>query len=525
MASRGRGPPLRVLLLLVLGAVGAAAAPGRLAIGSKSFPESRLLAEMLAQLVEARTDLVVERRMGLGGTKICFGALQAGEIDLYPEYIGTAWTVMLQRSEPVRDATRTYLMVAHEFRSRFDQEWLMPLGFDNTYALALHEDTAARLGLERISQLGPHLAELRIGFSHEFLSRGDGFPGLAESYGFAVPEDMRGMEHGLAYEGLRGGRVDLVDAYSTDGKLLRYRVRILEDDRHFFPPYLAAPLVRGETLREHPGLRKVLDGLAYALPDDVMRRLNHRVEEEGGSFVAVARDFLRSSGLLEGAADVGLAADAEAGEGGLGAYLWARRGRTLRHTAQHLRLTLLSLLLAVLVAVPLGILLTRTQALAAPVLGIAGVIQTIPGLALLAFLIPVPGLGLGERSAIVALFLYALLPILRNTYTGLREVDPVLLEAARGMGLRDRETLLRVELPLASRTIMAGVRTSGVITVGVATLAAFVGAGGLGDPILTGLQLDDTRMVLSGAIPAALLAILTDQLLGVLERRLAPAGT
>ncbi|MDE0396088.1 MAG: ABC transporter permease [Gammaproteobacteria bacterium] len=191
---------------------------------------------------------------------------------------------------------------------------------------------------------------------------------------------------------------------------------------------------------------------------------------------------------------------------------------------EHLSLTAIAVSLAILLSVPLGILLTRSEPVAAPVIGAIGVIQTIPSLALLAFMIPLPFLGLGARSAITALFLYALLPIVRNTYTGIREVDAELLDAGRGMGLSPGQILFRVELPLAMRTIMAGVRTSTVISIGVATLAAFIGAGGLGDPIVTGLQLNDTYLILSGALPAALLAIVVDFLLGRVEHRLIPRG-
>ena len=189
---------------------------------------------------------------------------------------------------------------------------------------------------------------------------------------------------------------------------------------------------------------------------------------------------------------------------------------------EHLGLTLVAAGLATLVGVPLGIFITRKEVLAQPVLTATGVIQTIPSLALLAFLIPIPFLGLGATSAIVALFLYALLPIVRNTYTGIREVDPNLIEAARGMGLRESQILWKVQLPLSVRTIMAGVRTSTVIGVGVATLAAFIGAGGLGEPIITGLQLSDNLMILSGALPAAGLALFFEAALGKLEVVLAP---
>jgi osmoprotectant transport system permease protein len=254
-----------------------------------------------------------------------------------------------------------------------------------------------------------------------------------------------------------------------------------------------------------------------------MRRLNYRVEEEGGSYAQVAKDFLVSEGLLKGESSPSAVSGAVARqEQGLGDYLWSRRAETGRLTLEHLCLTFTAVLLAVAVAIPLGIFLAGRKLLAGPFLGAAGIIQTIPSLALLAFMIPVPGLGLGARSAIAALFLYALLPILRNTYTGIRGVEADLVEAAQGMGLTPRQILRRVKLPLAMPTIMAGVRTATIISIGIATLAAFIGAGGLGDPIVTGLQLNDTSMILSGAIPAALLAVAVDLLLGLVEKGLAP---
>lgn len=519
-----RSPPSsRLPLFALLGALvlASGAAAAQLTVGSKTFAESRLLAEMMAQLIEARTTHTVDRRLGLGGTKICHEALLSGEIDLYAEYTGTGWAIQLARKEQVRDPTRTFLLVSRAYRKKWDLEWLMPFGFNNTYAMAMQESTAERLGATRVSQLGPHLAALKVGVSHEFLNRQDGFQGLAEAYDFEIPAGLRGMEHGLAYEGLRSGTVDLVDAYSTDGKLLRYKVRILEDDRGFFPPYHAAPVLRGETAREHPEVREVLETLGFRLSDDRMRRLNYKVEVEGGGFAAVAREFLTQEKLLE---DVDPDDVRRSGRRGLGEFLWERREETVQETGTHILLTAVAVLLAIAVAVPLGLFLTRYEALAPTVLGITGVIQTIPSLAMLAFMIPIPGLGLGARSAVAALFLYALLPILRNTYTGIREVDADLIEAATGMGLRDRDILWRIELPLATRTIMAGIRTATVISVGVATLAGFVGAGGLGDPIITGLQLNDSRLILSGAIPAALLALLVDFLLGRLEDWLTPQG-
>lgn len=527
--TRGHGTGLCVTLLAVVLALAAGAQPRdqpdageAIVIGSKNFTENRLLAEIMAQLIAARTDIPVERRANLGGTLVVFSALRSGEIDLYPEYTGTGWSIVLKMGETTSDPLRTYLHVARAYEERFGIRWLQPFGFSNSYAVAILEETAAHLGIERISDLQGHGAALRVAWSHEFLNREDGFPGLAKAYDLEL-ENVRGMEHGLAYEAIKSGRIDMTDAYTTDGKLLRFPVRVLKDDRRFFPPYDCAPIIRLDALQRHPELAEVLNRLAFTLPAARMQRLNFEIEEEGRSFATVARDFLREEELVgDEAPDIDPAALPQRGEGFL-AFMIDRLPTTWDLVLEHLFLTLVAVGLAILLAVPLGILLTRFQGMAGPALGATGVIQTVPSLALLAFMIPIPGLGLGTRSAIMALFLYALLPILRNTYTGIREVDADVIEAAVGMGLTDFQVLRLVELPLASRTIMAGVRTSTVISIGVATLAAFIGAGGLGDPIVTGLQLNDVQLILSGAIPAALLAIVVDWMLGRVEGLLASA--
>lgn len=511
-------------LVLALGALRAGAES--IAIGSKNFTESRLLGEIMAQLIEARTGLEVERRANLGGTLLVHEAITSGEIDLYPEYTGTAWSVVLKFDGTPGDALRTYLEVAKGYRQRFDLRWLDPLGFNNSYAVTVLEETAERLDLRRISDLAARGSGLRVAWSHEFLSREDGYPALRDAYGLELA-DVRGMEHGLAYEAIRTGRIDVTDAYTTDGKLLRFPVRMLEDDRRFFPPYQAAPVIREKTLARHPELASVLGELGFTLSDERMQRLNYEVEEEGRAFEDVARAFLLERGLLgeslagaAGAPGGGSGAEPVTRKHGFVAFMVHRLPTTLELTVRHLWLTGIAVLLAILFAVPLGVVLTRLPPLSGPVLGVAGVLQTVPSLALLAFMIPIPGLGLGVRSAVAALFLYALLPILRNTYTGIRDVDPDVIEAAVGLGLTGGQVLRLVELPLAFRTIMAGIRTAAVISIGVATLAAFIGAGGLGDPIVTGLQLNDAYLILSGALPAALLAILVDWLLGRIEARL-----
>lgn len=473
----------------------------------------------MAQLIEARTELPVERKLGLGGTMICFSALQSGAVDIYPEYTGTAWSAILNEKDKVTDPLRAFLHVQHRFREDYGIEWLQPFGFNNGYALVMSKTKAQELGVRTISDLIPHMKSLKFGATHEFLERSDSYPGLQKTYGLDFGE-ARGMEHGLAYAAIRTGAIDLVDAYTTDGKLLKMPLVLLEDDRNFFPPYDAAPLIRSETLKRHPELRNVIAELAYRLPEASMQRLNLQAEE-GMDFAEVARRFLTEEGLVEGE-PMGSAEPSERRT--FVGLMKARANETLRLAGEHILLTAIAVLLAALFAVPLGIVITRRERLSQLALGTAGVIQTIPSLALLAFMIPIPFLGLGVNAAIAALFLYAILPILRNTYTGISEVDANLIEAARGIGLTERQVLIHVQLPLASRTIMAGIRTSTVISVGVATLAAFVGAGGLGEPILTGLQLNDTNMILTGAVPAALLALVVDFTLGRIEDFVSPRG-
>jgi osmoprotectant transport system permease protein len=493
----------------------------RIVIGSKNFTESHILGEMLTLLVESKTSLEVEHRSGLGGTLVCFAALRSSEIDLYPEYTGTAWSIVLKEEGRVDDRLQTFLRVATKYRELYDIEWLQPFGLNNTYAMALREERAEALHVRTISDLMTHAADLKAGFSIEFMNREDGWLGLSRFYGLQLG-NVRAMEHSLAYEALAQGAIDLVDAYSTDGELLRYSMRVLDDDRGFFPPYNAAPVVRGDTLRKHPELRAVLDSLAFRIPDKKMIQLNYAVEKEGKGFREVARDFLVEENLLS--ADSSVDVDPTSGRSGFFSFLAGRWRETLRLGWQHLQLTLAAVLLAVLLAVPLGIAIARSFVGERIALGAAGIVQTIPSLALLAFMIAIPGLGLSARSAVVALFLYAVLPILRNTHTGLRSVSNELLDAAAGIGLTPTQVLLRVQLPMATGTIMAGVRTATVISVGVATLAAFIGAGGLGEPIVTGLYLNDKWLILSGAVPSALLALLADYVLGRVERWLTPRG-
>ncbi len=496
-------------LLLALQAAGPMSRP--IAVASKPFGESYLLAEMFAQLLEAR-GLAVERRFGLGATEIAFRALREGSIDVYPEYTGTGLLAILGEP-PADDAGEVFGRVSREFRRRWGVRWLPPLGFENTYAIAVRRGTAERLRLATLSDLARAGGTLRAGLTPDFIGRDDGLPGLARAYGLRLGQ-VRALLPAVKYQALAANEVDVIDGYSTDGLIARYDLVVLEDDRRFFPPYQAAPLVGRRLTDSVPAAIAALTELSGRLDEATMRRLNRRQEVDGEPLAAVAAGALAQLGLL-GAGATAPAVGRE--RAGLAAYLWSERRTIAALTGRHLLLVAVSLTAAIGLAVPLGLALERQRRSAETVIRTVGLLQTIPGIALLAFMIPL--LGIGVVPALVALFLYSLYPILRNTYVGVRDAAPDAVGAATALGMTPWQVLRHVRLPLAAPIIMAGIRTAAVISVGTATLAAFIGAGGLGDPIVSGLALSDTRMILSGALPAAALALLVDLGLGVGERQ------
>ena len=361
---------------------------------------------------------------------------------------------------------------------------------------------------------------LRGGFTADFIGRPDGLPGLVRVYGVHLRE-VRALLPAVKYTALAAGSIDVIDGFSTDGLIARYDLVVLRDDRHFYPPYEAAAVVSAALQRDNPAAVAVLTELSDRIGVAQMRAMNRRLEVDGVPVAIIAADGLRALGLTPGAASA--AADRggpHAGDAGgreaLGAYLRSQRGPLATMTARHLLLVGISLAAAILIAVPLGVGLLAIPRSADIVIRVIGAIQTLPGIALLAFMIPL--LGIGVVPALVALFLYSLYPILRNTYEGVRGTAPGTVDAGEALGMTNAQVMAYIRLPLAMPVIMAGVRTAAVIDVGTATLAAFIGAGGLGDPIVTGLALSDTRMILSGAIPAALLALAVDALLGAGQR-------
>ena len=467
-----------------------ATADSKVRIASKNFNENYLLAEMLAQLLESQ-NIAVERKFGLGGTLICFEALKSDEIDLYVEYTGTLSQAILSLpGNPNRQALNQHL-------EKQDLQLLGELGFNNTYALVVTDAEAQKRGLSSIDDL-VGVEDLPFVFSHEFLERDDGWPGLKETYGLSA--DVQGIEHGLAYQAISQGAIGVTDAYSTDGELVRYALTVLEDTRGYFPSYYAAVLAR-QDLPEHVVIQ--LNKLVGMIDDDQMQALNAQVVFEKKSFAEVASNFLQSTHLTS-------EASAQAHTS-----IWPG---LVKNTLRHLQLTGIALALSIIVGLALALLIYRRPQLSEAVVYVCGLLQTIPSIALLALMIPVFGIGL--VPAIVALFLYSLLPILRNAVTALANVEPHLVNVGHALGLSQAEQLRHVLLPLSAPAIFAGIRTAAVISIGTATLAAFIGAGGLGDPIVVGLSLNDTNLILQGALPAAALAIFTEFAFSRVEARM-----
>jgi len=497
---------LALTITLITALPGADAAAATLSVGSKRFTESYLLGEIVTQTARAGGETAVAHRRGLGNTAIVLGALESGSIDVYPEYTGTIAKEILKLD--------TVPPLA-ELNARLAPRGLavaVPFGFENTYALAMRADDARRRGITRLSQLAAH-GDLRLGLSQEFLGRADGWPGLQRAYAlpFATP---RGLDHGLAYEALAARQIDLIDVYSTDAKIARHGLTVLHDDRQFFPRYDAVLLYRADLPQRFPHAWAALTRLAGRLDAPTMRQLNAAAELEGQDFATVAAGFLaRTAAAPAGGPTPGAASFLD--------KLFA--ADFTRLAAEHLTLVFVSLAASVALGLPLGIVAAKRPATAGLILGATGVVQTIPALALLAFLIPLTG-RIGPLPAFIALALYALLPIVRNTHAGLTQVPPGLRQAAAALGLGPRTILQKIELPLAAATIWAGIKTSAVINVGTATIAAFIGAGGFGERIVTGLALNDHATLLAGALPAAALALGIEAAFGACQRLLVPAG-
>lgn len=464
-----------------------------LIVGSKKFTESYVLGEIAKRILND-AGISAEHHQGMGGTIILWEALRTGQIDLYPEYTGTITQEILKRSDEL-----TFQQIVNEL-GKMGIGMTEPLGFNNTYALVIRRNRASELGVRTISDLKRH-SELKIGLTHEFLDRQDGWRPLAQHYQLN-PQSVIGIDHALGYAALANGSIDVKDAYSTDAKISENNLVVLEDDRRFFPQYKAVFLFR---LALPEPIISALSKLEGTIDEAKMIRLNAEAER--------AKNYTRAASLYF-----------EGSPRSRSTFGEDFPHKLARWTSRHLELAGFSLLLSIIIGVPLGIFASRGGAIGHVILGFAGIVQTIPSLALLALLVPLPFFGISVRTAIAALFLYGLLPIVRNTATGLQDIPRAFRESAVALGLGPAARLWQIYLPMASRSILAGIKTSAVINVGTATLAALIGAGGLGEPILSGLNLNDHATILQGAIPAAVLALLVQGLFDLLDRVLIPKG-
>ena len=434
----------------------------------------------------------------LADTGKVWNPLLLGDLDAYCEYTGTL-TQEILASENLRDEAA--LRAALEKRGI---KMSASIGFSNGYALGMPEAKAEALRIKTISDLRNH-PTLRVGLSTAFIKRADGWEGLKARYGlpFATPN---GMEHTLAYKGIAGGTLDVIDLYTTDAEILRYKIRVLEDDRKYFPDYDAVILYRADLADRAPQVVESLLRLEGNISARTMQALNGQASIDKENEAVVASRFLKDS----------LGVTTEVKVAGL-------RERLLRSTLQHLLLVGVAMLLGVCTAIPLGVVAARLPWLGQGILAAVGVVQTFPALALLSVLIIVFR-GPGSMPAIAALCVYSLLPMVRNTCTGLLDVPLNVRESAEALGLSSWARLWLIELPMASRAILAGVKTAAVITVGFATLGGLVGAGGYGDAIVAGIQRDDYGLIMEGALPAMAMALLAQGLFEVAERVLVPRG-
>lgn len=486
-------------LLAAISSLALAAPPANdtLRIGSKRFTESYILAQVLAQTAAPHTPTPPSVLQGLGNTAIVYEALRSGSIDLYPEYVGTISQEILKGEASMSTQAMNAALAP------LGLGVAVPLGFNDGYALAMREDTAQRLGISSLSDLVKH-PELKLGLSNEFIGRADGWKGLAQRYG--APQTPVALDHGLAYDAITQKQVDVIDIYTTDAKIGHLGLRVLKDDKAYFPRYDAVLLHRLDVPTRFPQAWAALQKLGGSIDENAMIAMNARAELQGVAFDVIARDHLAAKA---GGAPSATSKTTDPGQRGFWAKLF---GPDLaRLTRQHLALTLISVGLAALIGIPLAVWVFPHPRLRALVLGATGLMQTVPSLALLAMLISLLGV-IGTVPALMALALYALLPIMRNTVAGLGEVSGGLRLAGQALGMTAGQRMRHIELPLALPTIVAGVRTATAIAIGTATIAAFIGAGGYGERIVTGLALNDGQLLLAGALPATLLALLGEAL-------------
>ena len=487
----------------------------QLIIGSKLFTENILLAEMLSLLLEEKYNFKIIRKFNMGGTKLVFDSLKNKYIDIYPEYTGTGYAMLLKRSGEA-NPKKTYHIVKSEFLKNFQMAWSLPLGFENTYALAVRAEDARFQKIHSISQLKRHIDSFRLGMGYEFVERKDGFDNFSKKYQlYFTKNQVVTMNTSLMYSALNNREVDMIMAYSTDGRIKAFKLKTLKDDKSFFPSYEAAYLTRQDVLKTWPEVQAAFADLENNISKKEIISLNNQVDQLDYGLTQSARNFLIQKKLLVDNTQ-------KLQKVSLIDYYISKKKYFFKILIEHLILVFVSLFFALCFSIPIGIWAVRNTSVERIVFSLVNILQTVPSIALLGLLIPL--LGIGFVPAVSALFLYSLLPLIRNTFEGIRNVDRSYIEASAGTGLSAWQILIFVQIPLALPVILAGVRTSTVIVVGTATLAAFIGAGGLGDPIFRGIATLDSRLIFLGAVPACLLAVILDTGVAVIENLVISKG-
>ena len=490
-------------------------------VATKRFTESYVLGDIVAQTLQNKTNLKVSTKQGMGSTGIVFNALLSGEVDVYPEYWGTLTQEILKSNEDITIDQVNALLLPKGLRAG------VLLGFNNTYALAIRRELSESMQIRKISDL-KHYPKLRLGLSQEFLARADGWPGLSKRYGLV---DFRptGLDHGLGYSSIAKSELDLIDAYSTDSRLTEGGLVLLEDDLHFFKSYQALLLMRNEAVPVGGEIDRALKSLEGVLSESRMQQLNARIELNHESVEAVAQSFLKELSNTDSSNTDSSSTDSKAKNlakdlnSAVTEPNWQRDLRQfglffigsdfLRLTTEQVALVFTSLFFAVLFGIPIGIFIYKRPVAGYPIRAVMGAIQTIPALALLSFLILIVH-SIGFWPAFLALWLYALLPIIESTQSGLNLVDSSVKEASAALGTGFWRQLIKIELPLSSPVLFGGIQVAAVWTTGTATIAAFVGAGGYGERIAQGLSTNNTELMLEGAVPSAVFALVIQWLIG-----------
>ncbi len=482
-------------------------------MGSKKITESVILGDIGIKLLSAN-GLPVIHRQELGLSQILWRSLLRGDIDIYPEYTGTLIKELLPEYN-----LKNLSEIQIKLRQKFGVGTFDPFGFVNNFALGISEELGEKLKISKISDLKKY-PNIRFGLSHDFIDRNDGWPLVQRRYQLNH-SSVIGMEHELTYRALNEKVIDVIDLYSTDAEISLYKIRILEDDLGIFPNYQGIYIYRLDLERRFPRAIPILMQLGGSISQQEMVHLNRRAKVDRLDEKQVALEFLSQYSMTpRGSGFDNLVKMTDSVPGNFTGWNFIGKLKTAEiwlRTQEHLYLVFISLLSSIFVAIPLGVFAAKVPRLGPSILGIAGIIQTIPSLALLVFMVPI--FGIGTVPSVAALFLYSLLPIVRNTYTGISSIPESISESASGIGLNFWQKLAMVEMPMASKSIFSGVKTAAVINVGTATLGSMIGAGGLGQLILVGVRKDDLSMILQGAVPAAVLAILVQALFDWGERR------